>query len=81
MTHECPACGDQAPATGRRNRSVFYRCQCGLEFEVMTPGSPRPKADDSRNPYRLSSGSDASLTGQGAFASMLERHRDGGRRI
>jgi hypothetical protein len=37
--HECPVCGEQAWATGRRGRRVNYECECGLEFEVMTPGS------------------------------------------
>ena len=79
MTHECPACGDQAKATGRRNRRVAYRCQCGLEFEVLTPGPPRPKAGDSGNPYRPASRSKASRSAPGPLASMLERHRDRGR--
>jgi len=73
---ECPACCDQATAIGRRNRTVFYRCQCGLEFEVMTPGfgSFRGSAD------RLTPRSEASRSTPGPLASMLLRHRDGGQR-
>ena len=85
--HECPACGDQAQATGRRKPRVVYRCPCGLEFEVMTPGgdpargvAPRRKATGSGKDCRPTSRSEASRSAPGPLASMLEKHRDGGRR-
>ncbi len=67
--HECLLCGDQAQATGRRNRTVIYRCQCGLEFEVMIPGFGKP--------YRPKSRSEASRSAPGPLAPMLKRHRGG----
>lgn len=73
MAPECPIC--EMPMIPKPpDQSVRWVClKC--RAEALTPGSPKPKADDSRNPYRPSSGSDASLTGQGAFASMLEWRR------
>jgi hypothetical protein len=37
QTALCPLCKTDAPAVGRINRRIRYRCACGLTFDLVGP--------------------------------------------